>query len=256
VYKPKITIITVTLNSEKTLERAIKSILSQNYSNLEYIIIDGGSKDNTLNIIKKYENHISKWISEPDKGISDAFNKGICMASGEIVGLINSDDGLFKNALHKLAGAYEKNIDVYRGKVLLWNTTTGSKIVEIPSMHFRYAPLKMNISHQSTFIRLDAYKKYGMFNINYKYSMDFDLLMRFEKMGAKFKYVDQILSYFTLGGLTFTNYTTVRRKETETILKSHGAKWYHILKFRIIKYTKVYIKKFICIDKLLKIKNS
>lgn len=88
----KISIITITYNSEKTLEDTIQSVARQNYPDLEYIIVDGGSKDATLDIVKKYSNVVTKWISEPDKGISDAFNKGIKIASGELIGIINSDD--------------------------------------------------------------------------------------------------------------------------------------------------------------------
>ena len=100
---PKISIITITFNSEKTLEETIESVLSQNYPNLEYLIIDGGSSDGTLEIVKRYKDKIDFVISEPDRGISDAFNKGIRYATGEIVGIINSDDLLLPDALHKVA---------------------------------------------------------------------------------------------------------------------------------------------------------
>lgn len=255
--QPSITIITITFNSEKTLERTILTIKNQQYEKLEYIIVDGGSKDGTLDIIKKYEDTVvSKWISEPDNGIADAFNKGIGMATGEIVGIINSDDGLCEGALDMLASSYDPGVDVYRGNVLLWNTDTGEKIVEKPSMHIPFAGLKTNISHQGTFVRLDAYKKYGVFNTNYKFSMDLDLLMRYERAGAVFKHIDYTMAYFTLGGATFSKYTSARRRETETIYRSHGAKWYHIWKFRFVKYSKNFLKKIIPIGFWLKLKNK
>lgn len=255
--KPKISIITITYNSEKTLEDTIKTIQMQEYPNLEYIIVDGGSVDNTLKIVKKYEGSVvSKWISEKDNGIADAFNKGIRLATGEIIGIINSDDGLCEGALNRLAEEYEPDVDVYRGNVLLWNKETNKRIVEIPSMHIPYTGLKVNISHQGTFVRKDAYDRYGVFNIEYKYSMDLDLLMRFERLGAKFKYIDYTMAYFTMGGLTFTKYTKERRIQTEKILRSHGARDIDIWMFRIIKYSKVLIKEIIPIDFLLKIKNA
>lgn len=253
--KPKISIITITYNSEITLQRTIDTIKSQNYNNLEYIIVDGGSTDKTLEIIKSNERYVTKWISEPDKGIADAFNKGIKLATGDIVGIINSDDGLCNGALDALANSYEADIDIYRGNVVLWNTFTGTQIIEIPSMHFPFVGLTVNVSHQATFIKRDAYQKYGMFHVEYKYSMDLDLLMRMERCGAKFKYIDNSLAYFTMGGLTFSDYNATRRRETEQILKSHGAKWWHIWMFRIVKYTKIFLKKIINIDNLLRIKN-
>ena len=254
-YHPKISIITITYNSEKTLENTIKSVLAQNYDSLEYIIVDGGSTDKTLEIIKQYDDFVTRWISEADNGISDAFNKGIRMATGEIIGIINSDDGLCDGALNALAKEYDPNVDVYRGNVLLWNTETNKKVLEVPSMHIPYSGLKVNISHQGTFVRKDAYEKYGVFNTSYKYSMDLDLLMRFERMGARFKYINYTMAFFTMGGLTFSEYTKERRIQTEKILRSHGATEIDIWKFRVIKYSKVYIKKIIPVDVILKIKN-
>ena len=90
--KPLVSIVTIVYNGEKHLEQTIQSVLNQTYSNIEYIIIDGGSKDNTINIIEKYSDRLAYWISEKDNGISDAFNKGIAKSTGEIVGLINADD--------------------------------------------------------------------------------------------------------------------------------------------------------------------
>ena len=103
--QPKISIVTITFNSESTVEDTIKSVVSQDYPNLEYIIIDGGSKDGTLEIVDRYRDRIAKVVSEPDKGISDAFNKGIRNATGDIIGIINSDDILLPGALSAVAAA-------------------------------------------------------------------------------------------------------------------------------------------------------
>lgn len=252
---PKISIITITFNSVKTLERTVLSIIGQGYDNLEYVIVDGGSTDGTLDIVKKYEGKgISRWVSEPDNGISDAFNKGILMSTGEIIGIINSDDGLEPGALQMIAEAYEPDVEVYRGNIFFWNTKTGAKIKEVPSMHFPFNK-RLNISHQGTFVTRKAYEKYGLFNVQYKYSMDYDILMRFEHKGAKFKYVDTVLAYFTIGGLTFTEYSAARRRETETIMLEYGANSIDIWRFRIRKYTKNFIKKHVNIDLLLKLRH-
>lgn len=113
---PKLSVITITFNSVKTLERTIESVLNQGYENLEYIIIDGGSTDGTQEIIKKYKKVLGFWCSEPDKGISDAFNKGIKAATGDLIWIINSDDGLMPGAVNALMRQYSPEIDVYRGK--------------------------------------------------------------------------------------------------------------------------------------------
>ena len=110
--KPLITIITVTLNSQKHLEETLISIFNQNYKNFELIIIDGKSNDKTLSIIKKYEHKIDYWMSEKDKGIYDAFNKGMNLARGQYIGIVNSDDLLNKNALTLLIKYIKKNIGI------------------------------------------------------------------------------------------------------------------------------------------------
>lgn len=253
--EPKISIITITYNSERTLERTILSVLEQDYKNLEYIIIDGASEDGTLNIIKKYGDKINRWISEPDKGISDAFNKGIRMSTGEIIGIINSDDGYYSGAIKAVAEAYEPDIDVYRGDIMFWNTETGAKILEVPSMHFPPSSIKINMSHQGTFVTKKAYERYGMFNTDYRTAMDLDLMMRFERQGAKFRYIDRILAYFTMDGVTFKNYTNERRREDLRIRKENGAKLWHLIGFLIIKTSKNVIKRFIDIDLLLRIRH-
>ena len=106
--KPLISIITVVKNNEKYLEQTIKSVLSQEYKNFEYIIIDGGSTDNTISIIKKFSNEIDYWLSENDHGIYDAFNKGMQLAKGDFIGMVNSDDTLERNALSILVSIYKK----------------------------------------------------------------------------------------------------------------------------------------------------
>ena len=114
----KISIITVSYNSAQTIEDTIKSVLAQNFQELEYIIIDGGSKDNTMEIVNKYQDKITKIISEPDKGIYDAMNKGIQLATGDLVGILNSDDFYFDNSvLNTVATCFQKDIDACYGNI-------------------------------------------------------------------------------------------------------------------------------------------
>ena len=176
IKEPKISIITVCLNSETTIERTINSVLNQTYKNIEYIIIDGGSKDDTLNIINKYNFKINKIISEKDEGIYDAFNKGLDLFSGEIVGFVNSDDYLMPDALKILVDYYNryKNVDFIFGSVRKhWGVLHGYKPWKI------YYTWGFYSSHSTGFyIKKDAAKVVGKYNTKYKLSSDYDYFYR------------------------------------------------------------------------------
>lgn len=253
---PKITMITPCYNSAKTIRRTIESVLAQNYERLEYIIIDGGSTDGTVDIIKSYGSRIDKWVSEKDNGIADAFNKGISLATGDLIGIINSDDGLEPDALSTVAAAYTPDADVYRGSLRLWGEGSDVNIVEKPSMTFNYFDTN-HINHPSTFVSRAAYKKYGAYNADLKYVMDYDLLLRFQNAGASFVRVDACLAYFTLGGVTFTQqYTPQKLREYRQMLLSNGAKPWDILIFRLIKEAKRLAGRFISKESQLKLKRG
>lgn len=232
---PKISIITITYNSEKTLEETIQSVVSQNYDNLEYLIIDGGSTDRTLDIVKKYQDKIDVVISEPDKGISDAFNKGIRNATGEIIGIINSDDILLADSLNVLANNYSPDIDVYRGKTIVWNPIKNKKYIAIPSMNFSVNSIKnRSICHQSTFVSKSAYEKFGYFDLEYKFMMDADLLLRFYENKAKMMYIDKELAISRLGGVTNSPYWKKIKEVKNVVIKNGGYKI--IANIRVFKF--------------------
>lgn len=212
MLKPKISIITVSYNSEATIEETIKSVVNQDYDNLEYIIIDGGSTDNTMNIVNKYASRIQCIVSEPDKGISDAFNKGINHATGDLIGIINSDDLLVEGALKKIAEVFDDKTDVYRGGIIIWNDKNDLKFYERPSMKFPTIPWFIHVAHQGTIITPQAYRKYGTFRTDFRYMMDLDLLTRFYKAGAVFKELDFSVGVFRLGGVTSND---IRKKKEE-----------------------------------------
>jgi glycosyltransferase involved in cell wall biosynthesis len=180
--RPLITIITVTKNSEKFLEATIKSVTNQTNKNFEYILIDGGSTDNTLNIIKKYQNKINYWVSEDDKGIYSAFNKGLSLSQGGYIGFVNSDDKLKKKAL-SILGKYIRqypDLDFFFGTVKKhWGVLHGYKPWKI------FYSWGFYTSHSTGFyIKTESAKKIGYYNLKYKYSSDFDYLYR---MIVKFK---------------------------------------------------------------------
>ena len=169
VKEPKISIITVCKNSSSTIEETIKSIIKQNYNNIELIIVDGKSNDNTLSIIERYKEYISSSVSEIDDGIYDGFNKGLKLATGDLIGFVNADDILTDNALEILINYYQKhpNADFIFGSVKKhWGIIHG------------YQPWKIFFSwgfytSHSTgfFIKKDAAKKVGDYNTKYKLSL-------------------------------------------------------------------------------------
>ena len=174
--KPLITIITAVLNNEKYLEESILSLHKQKYNNYEHIIVDGGSKDQTLNIIKKYEDKIDYWCSKKDRGIYDAFNIGMKLSAGDYIGFLNSDDYFSDDALDIL----EKYITKYPEKDFIfgsvkkhWGILHGYKPYKI------YWSWGFYSSHSTGFfIKTDAAKKVGPYNLKYKYSSDYDYFFR------------------------------------------------------------------------------
>ena len=158
----KISIITVCFNSQKTIEETLKSVSSQTYNDVEYIVIDGKSQDSTVSIIKKYENIISKWISEPDKGLYDAMNKGINMATGDIIGILNSDDiFLNDNVLNEVARFHSNNaVEASIGNIVQINNK--SKIIRRYTSKY-WTPKKLKFGfmppHPSIFFKRELFDK-------------------------------------------------------------------------------------------------
>ena len=206
---PKLSIITITYNSEAYLEDTIKSVLSQDYTEFEYLIIDGASKDKTVDIIKSYasEDTRIKWVSEPDKGISDAFNKGIALASGEIVGIINSDDRYLPGAFSHVMKAYNSNpsFDVFHGDML---RLQGEKVLFhlVPADVKTHIWREMPVNHPTVFVTKKVYEKVGGFELESRIAMDYDLVLRLYKAGFKFCYIPEPLAAMRYGGASDTGY--------------------------------------------------
>lgn len=215
MFNPKISIVTISYNSEQTIESTILSVIQQDYPNMEYIIVDGASKDDTLNIINKYRNKISKIISEKDNGISDAFNKGISNSTGDLICLINSDDRLLPGVLSKVAGEYDGLADIYCGNVLLWNSDDNTRHRETPSTDFPIMPFFRHVAHQGMFATSECYKRYGMYDTNIRYPMDLDFLIRVSHGNGKFHYMDIDIAEFRIGGSTDSN--SIFEKKTDYI---------------------------------------
>tara|TARA_B100000780_G_scaffold276761_1_gene245996 strand:+ start:135 stop:971 length:837 start_codon:yes stop_codon:yes gene_type:complete len=202
---PFFSIITVVLNNEKFIEQTIKSVLNQKYKNFEYIIIDGGSTDGTIEIIKKYEKKIDYWVSGKDKGLYDAFNKGMSVAKGEFIGIINSDDLYTKNSLSIISKYVlsNKKIDFIFGSVKKhWGILHGYRPEKIFYSWGFYS------SHSTGFfLRRKAACKVGLYNIKYKYHADYDyfyrLIVQCKLKGTATK-KKEIVGIFRRGGFSST----------------------------------------------------
>lgn len=197
-------IITVSYNSEKTIEKTFISLLNQEYQNFEYIVIDGYSTDQTINIIKKYEIRFLekgipfRWISEKDDGIYNAMNKGIKMANGKIIGIINSDDTYTK---HALKAVYEESItypnyDIYHGLMRFWS---GNKLTMIRALGDEMLCHSM-IEHPTCFVRKELYQNLGLFNEKYQFVADYEFMLRAKKAQSKFYLIESIISDFNENG--------------------------------------------------------
>lgn len=200
LQKPLISIITIVYNGEKFLRNTIESVINQTYDNIEYIIIDGGSKDGTIDIIKEYEDKISYWISESDRGIYNAMNKGIRKAKGVLVGIINSDDWYELNTIEKIVKCYNenKNYDVYHG---LLRNICDEKVISINGVSYLQLA-RESLPHPATFIKKKTYDQYGLYDEQYKFVADYEFFLRIKSFDAQFLFIEEILANFRIGGVT------------------------------------------------------
>lgn len=221
-----VSIITITFNSERHLEQTIQSVLGQDYPDIEYIIVDGGSTDGTLDIIRKYEDRIAKWVSEPDRGISDAMNKGIRMSSGEIIGIIHSDDYYEPGAVRAAVGLFQEHpeAEVVHGNLRLSNPEESSSLIQKPLKNPERAIWRrMPFLHPTVFVRKGAYVRYGLFDLSYKIAMDRELMLRFMLKGARFLYIDRVLANMRTTGISQKQLSeTFREGRDVAIRHGHG----------------------------------
>lgn len=227
----KISIITVCLNSEKTIEKTIKSILEQNYSNKEIIIIDGKSTDRTLEILNKYDKDIKIIISEKDEGLYHAMNKGIKLSEGEIVAILNSDDVFFDcNVLKNISNYFLNNsgIEIILSDTYIVNNLQDKKIIrKYKVKNFEDWHLRLGVSppHPSCFIRKSVYLKHGLFDLKFNYASDFELLFRLiYKKKIKFLKFNFPTVLMSSGGVSNRNFRSVLNssKEINLAIKKNG----------------------------------
>lgn len=204
----KISLITVTFNSANTLQSTIDSVASQDHKDIEYVIVDGASTDNTVTIIKDNAAVVNQWISEPDKGIYDAMNKGIKLTSGEVVGIINSDDFYHNNSiLTSVAKAFEDlTVDAVFGDLVFVDPSNLTKVVRKYSSKNWY-PEKFSRgfmpAHPTFFVRRKYYERFGLFKTDYKIAADYELLIRFLYVHKlRYKYLPLTMVTMRKGGVS------------------------------------------------------
>lgn len=201
----KISIITPSFNQGKFIEKSILSVLNQNYPNLEYIIIDGGSTDDTLSIIKKYEKYISYWVSEKDRGQSEAINKGFNVATGEIIAWLNSDDLYCNNVLEEISKVFTQHtdVDIVYGDVINFSESGKESYVRNQFELYDFFS-RVSIHQPSVFWRRKIMDEVGLLNENLHYCMDYDFWMRLF-LNYKSLKIDMVLSRFREHGQSKTN---------------------------------------------------
>jgi glycosyltransferase involved in cell wall biosynthesis len=225
----KLSIITVVYNNQRTIENAIQSVLSQSYQNLEYIIIDGKSTDGTIEIINSYRDKITYFISESDRGIYDAMNKGITLASGDIIGLLNSDDLFADSEVLKDVMSYfqsDEKLDILYGDLVYVKRDRINKIVRkwISRQYFPLFYERGNVPpHPTLFVRSKVYKEAGVFILSYKLAADYEFMLRvFKKYHYKIKYINRMMILMRLGGATNNSLKNIFKGNQEILLAWKG----------------------------------
>lgn len=237
----KISIITVTYNRAHKIRDAIEGVLIQKYKNYEYIIVDGASKDSTVDIIEDYEPKFEgrmRWISEPDKGLYDAINKGIKMATGDVVGIINSDDFFHRNdTFDIISNAFDsQEVDAIYGDERDVDEHDTAKIVRIDKGdYFRTWMYRIGLmpAHQTFYARRKLFSKYGYYKTDYKIAADFELMLRFAYINkVRMKYISEQLLTFRTGGVSsqlsnkwLLNKETIRACRENGLFCCHPMLW-------------------------------
>jgi glycosyltransferase involved in cell wall biosynthesis len=228
--KPLISIVTVCFNSENTIKDTIDSVLNQTYGNIEYIIIDGGSIDGTVEFVQSYGDKIARFVSEPDKGIYDAMNKGIALATGDIIGILNSDDFYIDElVIEKVVKEFERNIDCLYADLVYVRSENLNKVVRYYDSS-QFAPSKVAYgwmpAHPTFFVKKDIYSKYGVFRTDLKIAADFDLMLRFlYTHSLTYFYMQKPIIKMRMGGVS-TSFSSVWINNIEKlrVCKDNGIK--------------------------------
>lgn len=220
---PKLSVITIVYNNVKDIERTMLSVLGQNYKNIEYIIIDGASKDGTKDIIYKYKAQLSQFISEPDKGIYDAMNKGLALATGDYVLFMNSGDEIFAPETVSQVFASADAADIYYGETEMFNEqweSLGQRRHHAPE-NFNWESFRfgMSISHQAIYIKKDITEP---FDLQYKYSSDIDWIIKAAKNASSIVNTHLYVAKYLVGGISKKKHLASLKERFRIFTKYYG----------------------------------
>lgn len=223
MFDSSITIITITYNASATLRRTIESVVAQEYSKIEYIIVDGASTDGTVDIIKEYPNVVTRYVSEPDKGLYDAMNKGLQMATGEYVWFVNAGDEIASPTVIRDMFKYEPYCDVYYGNTVMTdmegNVIGDRRLTPPDNLTWKSFKMGMLVSHQSFVARRVLCGKY---DLKYRFSADFDWCIRVLRNSDFICNTDMTLSRFLDGGITKQNIVPGLKERFSIMCKYYG----------------------------------
>ena len=222
----KVSIVTVCLNTVNEIEATIFSVLNQSYANVEYIVVDGGSTDGTVDVIRKYQDRIAHFISEPDEGIYDAMNKGVDLAIGEWINFMNAGDYFASNTvIEEIMKGKNSDCDVLYGNTIL--VRGDHQVIRKGHCLENEFP---KLSHQSVFVKTELMKE-RHFDLKYKISADFEFLYKLYKEGRNFCYKDIEVARFDMNGLSTTHRTLLYQEHCA--IRGVKPRWYKLLKYRI-----------------------
>lgn len=222
-FHPTLSVITIVYNNVKDIERTLLSVINQKYDAIEYIVIDGGSTDGTVDIIKKHEEKISKWVSESDKGIYNAMNKGLKMATGDYVLFMNSGDEIYDLNTVSNIFSHEPNADIYYGETEMFNDdweSLGTRRHKVPEKFtwrsFKYG---MSISHQAIYIRREITEPYDE---HYKLSADIDWILKAARKAKKIVNTHQYVAKYLVGGMSKKRHRESLKERFHIFTKYYG----------------------------------
>jgi glycosyltransferase involved in cell wall biosynthesis len=227
----KISVITVVYNGQDTILDTIESVLSQTHDNIEYIIIDGGSTDATLDIVRKYFDKISVVVSEPDNGIYDAMNKGVMLATGEVVAILNADDYYVnQHVLENISNCYP--FDILATSTVV-ESNEGSAVFHPSHFDVGKLYLRMPFMHPSSFVSRKVYERIGLYSQKYSLAADCDFLMRCSKRGVELSILDMESVYMRSGGASDRGYLKGRKEYYSAYCNNFGRRFWASVGFLI-----------------------
>jgi glycosyltransferase involved in cell wall biosynthesis len=216
--KPLISVVTASFNSAKTIGRTLESLRQQSDKRFEAIVIDGGSDDGTVKIVERFSDIVSHFVSAPDHGIYDAMNKGIALATGQIIAFLNSDDAYFSDTLaNVIAASRRSKAEIFYGSIVKVRELDGQIFNRTEHPKLENMPKTMGVFHPATFIKADLFKQFGSYDLRFKLASDYHWLLRAFLQDVQFEEINRPLAKFTVGGIS--NYSCGSYREAAIIQK-------------------------------------